>query len=205
MELYQFMSIEVSNGFIYVGGSGIHYDQSDAYKGHKGYMLKLNQAGDSLWSHFYDYNPNEYNELNQFYDFHFHSDNEIVAVGYHELRNPDYTYFSQGWIVKMDSNGMAPGSYTISMEETQLVIKKQKPLLYPNPTTDNFHLRFEENQNQDLQLSIFSISGTLVKQQQLPAFAYEYRVDIQELKSGVYTVRLMSENQVIFSDKIIKR
>jgi flagellar assembly factor FliW len=41
-------------------------------------------------------------------------------------------------------------------------------------------------------------------QQQLPAFEKEHRVNVQHLQSGVYLVKLMSENQVVYSSKIVK-
>ncbi len=95
--------------------------------------------------------------------------------------------------------------FTVGIEEKNtLVIKKVKPLLYSNPATDNFNLRFEQSPNEDYELSIYSSSGALVKQQQLTAFGNDYRVDIQELKIGVYFVRLESDGEIVFSGKFVK-
>ena len=116
------------------------------------------------------------------------------------------TGFSNSWLVKTDSLGITQAAFTLGIEEKNtLVIKKQKPLLYPNPATSNFNLRFEQSPNEDMKLSIYSVSGTLVKQQQLAAYANEYRVDIGELSMGVYFVKLISDNQIIFSSKFIKQ
>ena len=78
-------------------------------------------------------------------------------------------------------------------------------MLYPNPATSNFNLRFEQSPTVDYELSIYSVSGRLVKQQQLTAFGNEYRVDIQEMKVGVYFVRLESDGEVVYSGKFIKK
>ena len=100
--------------------------------------------------------------------------------------------------------GNAPGAYTVGIDENILVIKNERPFLYPNPASDNFNLRFDENPNRDIQLSIFSSSGALVKQQQLAAFGNEYRVDIQDLKAGVYFIKLESTEGLVFSSKFVK-
>ncbi|RLD45819.1 MAG: hypothetical protein DRI86_04980 [Bacteroidetes bacterium] len=96
--------------------------------------------------------------------------------------------------------------FTVGIEEKNtLVIKKVKPLLYPNPATNNFNLRFEQSPTEDYELSVYSSSGALVKQQQLPAVGNEYRVDIQELKSGVYYVKLECGGKIIYNGKFIKK
>jgi hypothetical protein len=111
----------------------------------------------------------------------------------------------KSWLVKTDSMGMTKAAFTLGIEEKNtLVIKKQKPLLYPNPAIDNFSLRFEQSPTENYELNIYSSSGVLVKQQQLTAFSNEYRINIQGLKSGVYFVRLVSEGQLVYSQKIIK-
>jgi len=61
-----------------------------------------------------------------------------------------------------------------------------------------------EKPKEELHLEVFNISGRLVLQQKLPAFEKEHRIDIQHLQSGVYLVKLMSENQVVYSGKIVK-
>ena len=101
---------------------------------------------------------------------------------------------------------MTPAVYTVGIEDKNtLVIKKQKPLLYPNPATTNFNLRFEQSPKEDMQLSIYSASGALVKQQQLTAFGNEYRVDIGELGVGVYFVKLESDGELVYSGKFVKQ
>jgi len=53
-------------------------------------------------------------------------------------------------------------------------------------------------------LEVYNISGQLVFEKQLPAFEKEQRINIQHLQSGVYLIKLMSENQVVYSGKIVK-
>jgi flagellar assembly factor FliW len=61
-----------------------------------------------------------------------------------------------------------------------------------------------ENPKEELHLEIYTISGQLVLEKQLPAFEKEHRLNIQDLPSGVYLVKLVSDSQVVYSSKIIK-
>ncbi len=192
-----------NNGNIIIVGTGYAINPDSTTASYKGFILKLNNNGDSLWTHFYDWG-NFFQRHAQFNAFVITDDGGILAGGFW---NPPYLNYNQGaWLVKTDSMGNAPGMFTVGIEEKNtLIIKKQKPLLYPNPATDNFSLRFEQSPIEDYELSIYSSSGALVKQQQLTAFGNEYRVDIGELKSGVYFVRLESDGEVVFSSKFIKQ
>jgi len=77
--------------------------------------------------------------------------------------------------------------------------------IFPNPSRGVINLSFEQSPTEDYQLSIYSVSGKLVKQQQLTAFGNEYRVDISSFKAGVYFVRLKSDGELVFSSKFIKQ
>jgi len=169
---------------------------------YKGFLMKLNSNGDSLWTHFYDWG-NFWQRHSQFNDFVITDDGGILAGGFW---NPPYLNYKQGaWLVKTDSMGNAPGMFTVGLEEKNtLIIKKVKPLLYPNPATNNFNLSFEQSPTKAMQLSIYNSAGQLVKQEQLTAFGNEYRVDIEDLSIGVYFVRLESDGKVVFSSKFIK-
>ena len=77
--------------------------------------------------------------------------------------------------------------------------------VYPNPVTDNFNLLLEQSPTENYELSIYSSSGALVKQKQLSAFSNQYNVNIQDLKSGVYFVRLESDGEIVYNGKFIKQ
>ncbi len=113
--------------------------------------------------------------------------------------NPDYEYTELVLQPSENSARIAHKKDNISVDE-EVTFK-----VYPNPATDNFSLRFEQSPIEDYELNIYSSSGALVKQQQLTAFGNEYRVDIGELKAGVYFVRLQSDGEVVFRSKFIKQ
>ncbi len=200
------IDIEITpSGKILVGTVGKKYTGSSFTADIRAYLLMLNSQGDSLWSHYYTYQNDSITvEDMQFNDMVICDDGGILFGG--SYYNSKESIFLKAWLVKTDSLGNAPGMFTVGIEDKNtLVIKKQKPLLYPNPATTNFNLRFEQSPKEDMQLSIFSVSGALVKQQKLTAFGNEYRVDIGELGVGVYFIKLESNGVVVYSGKFVKR
>ncbi len=200
--IHQHHEVEVDdNGNIFVVGTGIAVNSDSTAVSHKGFILKLNSNGDSLWSRFYDYGDFFQHDA-QFNDFVITDDGGILAGGFW---NPPYMDYKQGaWLVKTDSLGNAPGMFIVGVEENNLVIKRQQPLLYPNPTTDNINLSFEETPNEELELSIYSATGAIVKKQKLSSFENDYKINIDYLESGVYFIKIQSAEGVLFSNKFIK-
>ncbi len=200
--LHQSFEIECfSNSNIIVAGTSYiqKYDSPDT-AGYKGVILKLNSNGDSLWSRYYGYGPFE--DKCQFNDLLLTKDGGFLSAGYHKPYN--YSYNSGAWFVKMDSLGFAPGSYTVSVNENFLVINK-KPLLYPNPANSNINLRFSESSDSQFTLLIYNSSGVLVKQKELSAYEQEYRINIEDLETGVYFISIRTKNKKVFSSKFVKQ
>lgn len=200
--LHQHLEVEVDqydNIIIAATGRALNYDSSAV--SYKGFLLKLNSNGDSLWSHFYA-GRNIFEQHSQFNDLVLTDDGGILTGGFW---NPPYMNYMQGaWLVKTDSMGNAPGMFTVGIEEEELVIKNLELKIFPNPTCDNINFSMQENSKEELQLEVYNISGQLVFEKQLTAFEKEHRINIQHLQSGVYLVKLLSDSQVVYSSKIIK-
>ncbi len=200
------IDIEVTdNGNIAIATVGFKTDGEGVfYWDHRAYLLLLNQNGDSLWSHYYTYQNDSADVENmQFADMVVCPDGGFLFGGsYYSF--PNDPMYLKAWLVKTDSLGNAPGMFTVGIEEEELVIKNIELKIYPNPTSDNINLRMDENPRDDLQLEIYNISGQLVMQQQLAAFEQEHRVNIQNLQSGIYLVKLKSGNEEFYSGKVVK-
>ena len=189
-----------SNGNIAIS-STIWHPGPEIYE--RGTILLINQNGDSLWQRYYTHNWDDSTNVElQLNDLIVCDDGGFLFGGFAKDYGDGKIY---SWLVKTDSMGMTKAAFTLGIKENTLVIKKIKPLLYPNPATDNFNLRFEQSPTENYELSIYSSSGVLVKQKQLSAFNNEYRVDIQDLKSGVYFVRLESDGEIVYNGKFIKQ
>ena len=201
--LHQHLEVEVDdNDNIIIAATGHAQNYNHTAGGYKGFLMKLNSNGDSLWTHFYDWGS-FFQRYAQFNDFVLTDDGGILAGGYW---NPPYLNYKQGaWLVKTDSMSNAPGMFTVSIEENELIISKNMLNIYPNPATENINLGFDKSTNENMELQIYNSSGVLVKQQQLQAYAHEYRIGIQELSVGVYFVHIESQKGEVFNSRFIKK
>ena len=80
--------------------------------------------------------------------------------------------------------------------------------VYPNPTSDQVAIQFEIDQPQIIYIEIYDASGRLVKKlETLPAKKglNEYTFSMDPLANGVYSVVLISDEEVLQNSKIIKQ
>jgi len=184
------------NGNIAISTTMIVYNM-----GYRGSLLLINQNGDSLWQRYYAHTYSDSNDVDlQLNDLVVCDDGGFLLGGiYHK----DLEMYEHSWLVKTDSLGFAPAAFTLAVEEKHLVITQQ-PLLYPNPAQSNINLRFEENPKSPLTFLIYNSSGVLVKKETQASYMMEYRINIEDLEKGVYFIRIVSDNQLMFNSKFIK-
>lgn len=205
--LFQSISINKVNDNIVVSSTaGIDGDYfvppSYIEGGFRAVLLKINQNGDSLWQRFYSHlNTDGIDEDIQLNDLAVCNDGGFLLGGFYHIHSYIYT---DCWLVKTDSLGFAPAAFTVGIESEELIITNYELRIYPNPTSDNINLSMQESPKEELQLELYNISGQLVLEKRLPAFDKEHRINIQHLQLGIYLVKLVSENQVVYSSKIIK-
>tara|TARA_B100000508_G_scaffold138385_1_gene134341 strand:- start:21750 stop:23825 length:2076 start_codon:yes stop_codon:yes gene_type:complete len=80
--------------------------------------------------------------------------------------------------------------------------------VYPNPTTDQVAIQFELDNETTVYIEIYDDNGRLVKRLQTLAAKKglnEYVFSMSPLAQGVYSVLLLSDEQVIQQEKIIKQ
>jgi len=80
-------------------------------------------------------------------------------------------------------------------------IMNEKFTLYPNPVTDKLNI-YAENESTNLDISLFNIAGQVVLSQTFYNTG-TIDLDLSDLRSGLYFVRIQSGDEVI-SKKIIK-
>ena len=205
LTLIQSMNIDISNDsniVISATSDVFPLDSSNVEK--RGAILKINQNGDSLWQRYYAHNWEDSSNIDlQLNDLIVCDDGGFLFGGFVK----DYSDGKvKSWLVKTDSMGMTQAAFTLGVEDDRiLVIKKQSPLFYPNPVYDNLYIQFDQISTNNYELNIYSITGTLVKHQKIGALGIEYRINIQDLKPGIYLVSLVSGGQLVYSQKIIKK
>lgn len=79
---------------------------------------------------------------------------------------------------------------------------KQNVFAYPNPAKNKFYIESPESLNKLKYLEIYSVNGMLVKYQEFEN-NYNSKIDIKNLKEGLYIIKIVSENE-IHQIKLIK-
>jgi hypothetical protein len=187
------------SGNIAIGMSGMQ-------NGNRPEILLLNSSGDVLWNRYYTYGnatPPEAAVM-EFNDLVLCDDGGFMLGG--TISDPQIDpLFFKAWLIKTDSNGVAPGAILVSVEEQTIVIKREPPVMYPVPATDQLNIRFQETMEDPLFIEVFSLSGQKVLQEQLPPFDTEYRINIYDLPAGTYLIRLSNGQELLYSSKFVKR
>ncbi|MFW5758265.1 MAG: T9SS type A sorting domain-containing protein, partial [Bacteroidota bacterium] len=76
-------------------------------------------------------------------------------------------------------------------------------ILYPNPAANIITIEFLQNINEPIELKIFNLIGQLVYANNIVQNNGASAHDISQLETGVYVVRLTSENQKLDDQKLI--
>lgn len=71
-----------------------------------------------------------------------------------------------------------------------------KVAFYPNPVSDVLNLELDENMNGNIEMLIYNQSGKVVNQSSIykTYSSQSFEVDIQNLRKGIYLVKLINEN-----------
>lgn len=85
-----------------------------------------------------------------------------------------------------------------------LVYKKDDVKIYPNPTKDGIHLEIKPSLfTKKLSLVLISLNGKKVFSERIREASTE--ISLSHIKSGLYTVLIKSEDNVLYREKLIKK
>lgn len=91
----------------------------------------------------------------------------------------------------------------ISLDVKNLDTKEKDILLYPNPVKDFLSIDFRENSYQNSDYLLFDLQGQKIRQGTLNQ--QKSKLDFSLLSPSVYILRILQNNQVIKTFKIIKK
>lgn len=103
--------------------------------------------------------------------------------------------------------GKGEGDFTIdNLSLKQLVQTKRQEIAYknlitvfPNPSSEKFLIQFNKQIDQDISLSIFDISGRMIKE--LPSGSFQtgskmIEIDLQNTLPGIYWIMILKKNEL---------
>ena len=107
----------------------------------------------------------------------------------------DFTYNTGDWEVILDDFKIvqAAAASTPSLDLANLSV-------YPNPVSDRLNIDYKENISN---LTVYDLSGRSVKS--LTTNNSNNSIDVSDLKSGIYMLRIETENKDVSTVKFIKR
>ncbi len=93
---------------------------------------------------------------------------------------------------------------TASIDETT---EEVQVTIYPNPTTDNLNITFNQNNQTGVNVSIYSTNGQLVKSytKQAVKGLQNLQIDVNGWNKGMYILNITSDNQLISTKTFIKQ
>lgn len=77
-------------------------------------------------------------------------------------------------------------------------------IVFPNPTSDKLYITSKHNQTGNFDIIVYSIEGKVIKQKQIKDFTTSQVIDLNELSTGVYYLKINNQ-QSQFTYKFIKQ
>ena len=177
----------------------IGYGTKDAM----GYILKINQNGDSLWQRSLHHpTVNYFGSTSILWSLDTSDTNGYVAAGVIYPASPD-TGSVDVWVIKVDEWGCDTlGCQFVSVEENQLGNDNIK--IYPNPTSDYIFVEIETElfESGSLTFSIYDIIGK--KHLSIQAGSQWESFDVSKLASGTYLLQIEKGDEIIDKIKFIR-
>jgi hypothetical protein len=161
---------------------------------YKGFLLKLNSFGDSLWYGDYYLEPNSGHQLRDVYPM---PDGGFVACGWINPVRPD-TGYQDLWILRVDSMGCELSNCTVSINKLQEIFQPLK--VFPVPFSSELNVSFVNGFETGL-IKIYDTTGKLVLERQTEGESFSLSTSLWN--DGIYLVQYLV-NDTMYSVKVIK-
>ncbi len=174
-----------------------------------GWLLKIDENGDSVWYREYQYHTGTGDDFNKLYDLCLAPDGGYVMVGKTDTwDSPDFA-----WVIKVDSFGCdTPGCNSVGIITPQSSETREVFVIYPNPTTSEINIRYSlfdpsTSLRTGIRYSIFIYDMFGRKQDEVPIPKGQKltHIDISDYPAGIYIVVLKSVQGILGRSKFVKR
>jgi len=189
-------------GYIACGRRNDYYNTQGNWTVSYGWLLKLNEVGDSIWYREYQYYTGTDHDRNSLYDLCFTNDGGYALAG--EISN--WLEPQTAWVIKVDSFGCdSPGCQTVDIFEPQY-ISKGSFLLYPNPASTEIQIDIRYTiSNNRISMLIYDIFGRKQDEVIIPKRKTKIQINISSYPAGIYVATLKSEREILDRKKFVVR
>jgi hypothetical protein len=189
---------ELPNGD-YISAGYLDYDDSVS-SSWRGFILKTNSNGDSLWYYTYRgaYAPNSDSFL---YDVALDNVGGFLATGWVVPQLPD-TGNQDIWVLKVDSNGCEVFNCLYTSGGEVINNMEEGVSVYPNPVSSQ--LAISSRQYAIKTIEIYNVLGENVYSEQQRNGEREISIDVSDLNAGIYLYRVRTEYGKVWTGKMVK-
>jgi hypothetical protein len=192
-----------NGGYVATGKRDDYFNSSGQWWNEYGWLLKIDEQGDSVWYREYQYYSGTGDDYNRLYDLCLASDGGYAMVG------QAFTWGAPqvAWVIKVDSIGCDTpdcGQVNIlefpSTQSTSLHNLK----IYPNPALGQVTFQYS-NFDCPCTMLIFDLYGRLQDEILIPKGEKEFRMDISDYPPGLYQVISKNEHGFVSKGKFVKQ
>jgi hypothetical protein len=184
-------------------------DMGENFAWRSGWMLKLNNGGDSLWFRYYDNIHDGFYDKNYLYDVVPTTDHGFAACG--EVWGEVTGNAQHAWAIKVDSMGCdTPGCATgVFVREIYPYEREhgEELTIYPNPARDWVTLSLSKcaaGRGEAGAITIYDPQGIKAEEIKIPKNAGSIEVDVSSYRVGLYYLQYARLGQIVETVKFIK-
>jgi hypothetical protein len=190
------------DGYVIAGWTFMSDTLTGQY-GEMGFVLKIDENGDSIWWRNHWNQPIMQNlyEQNKLYDVTTTSDGGYIACGETSSAFAAGTLgYQHAWVLKMDEFGCQNAWCTSGLEE--IVVEKGELKVFPNPAKTHITITYHTHSLNGV-IQITDATGKVVLERSISGKQGDCLMDVQNLKSGLYLVQLRHNNAAMASTRLI--
>ncbi|OWY22733.1 T9SS C-terminal target domain-containing protein [Sphingobacteriales bacterium UPWRP_1] len=188
--------IKLSDGNLIAIGSN-RFSSSGSYHS-DAWLMKLNAEGDSIWSYTYAYNGTI--PISDYvWGISQTEAGGFMFAGFTSVLNADSTAATQSaWVVRTDSLGnscyIPEGcEWAVGVvENSPRVLGSPRVIVYPNPAQNTLQIT-RPLSVAETSITLYSLTGQLVLQTQIPAGEASKTISVAHLPAGVYVCQWRNE------------
>lgn len=163
-------------------------------------LTRVSKDGNIKWNRYYEYkmNQNSDDNLQQIHSINLSHDGSWLAA----IEGYNFPGVNPFLFVKYDSTGCdsslsyCADVYSVGLKS--LSAGKEKIRVFPNPARNEIHLEIADSE--ETELCIIDIYGKDVRKEKV---TQSQKVDVSDLKAGMYILNFTKDNENVYTTKII--
>ena len=160
-----------------------------------GYLIHTDQNGDSIFVESYENVSGNNNNRNYLFDVIPMNDGGFMACGEVIGLPPAVPFRQDAWVIRVDSNGCILANCLVGNEGLKL--KDEGLKIYPNPTSGLLKIESEKPLSR---IGVYNLQGQKV----MEVGPAESQFELPQ-ESGLYLVRVTTQDGEVVNKKVIKR